>query len=55
MSKIVHVTADRVRNGMRRLEKLAESDEAFQAERKALQEAERRLRDDWDRDRGKGA
>ena len=48
MGKFVHVTADRVRNGMRGLEKLTEKDEAWEAERKALEEDERRLREQWE-------
>jgi hypothetical protein len=60
MGKFVHVTADRVRNGMRGLEKLAEKDEAWEADRKAQEEDERRLREQWERarradlDTGKG-
>ena len=60
MGKFVHVTADRVRNGMRGLEKLTEKDEGLEAERKAAEEDERRLREQWeharraDLDAGKG-
>jgi len=48
MGKFVHVTADRVRNGMRGLEKLTEKDEAWQAELKEFVEVEIRHREQWD-------
>lgn len=50
MSKFVHVTADRVRNGMRSLDKLTAKDQAWQAELKELEALERSLREQWERD-----
>ncbi len=52
MGKFVHVTGDRVRNGMRSLDKLTAKDEAWQAEVKELEALEKSLREQWDRDHG---
>ena len=48
MGKFVHVTADRVRNGMRGLEKLIANDEAWQAELREVEQLEKRHSEQWD-------
>ena len=48
MGKFVHVTADRVRNGMRGLEQLIEKDEAWKAELREAEQLEKRHREQWD-------
>ncbi len=50
MGGFVHVTADRVRNGMRGLEELTAKDEAWQAELNELEALEKRFREQWECD-----
>jgi hypothetical protein len=50
MGGFVHVTGDRVRNGIRSLDKLTAKDEAWQAELKEFEALDESLREQWERD-----